>query len=37
MIVMQLCGGLVNQMFQYALGRRLSMDRKTPLLLDMVA
>jgi hypothetical protein len=35
MIVMRMCGGLGNQMFQYALGRRLSMDRKVPLLLDI--
>lgn len=35
MIVMRMCGGLGNQMFQYALGRRLSFDRKTPLLLDI--
>jgi hypothetical protein len=35
MIVMRMCGGLGNQMFQYALGRRLSFDRKAPLLLDI--
>lgn len=35
MIIMKLQGGLGNQMFQYALGRRLSLDRKTPLLFDL--
>lgn len=34
MIIMRLMGGLGNQMFQYALGRRLSIERKTVLKLD---
>jgi len=34
MIVMRLKGGLGNQMFQYALGRRLAIDRNTDLMLD---
>lgn len=34
MIIVQLLGGLGNQMFQYALGRRLSIDRQTTLKLD---
>jgi hypothetical protein len=34
MIVMRLKGGLGNQMFQYALGRRLSIDHHTPLILE---
>lgn len=34
MIVMRLKGGLGNQMFQYALGRRLSLDHQTPLMLE---
>lgn len=32
---MSLMGGLGNQMFQYALGRRLSMERDVPLKLDL--
>lgn len=35
MIIVQLLGGLGNQMFQYALGRRLSIDRQVPLKLDV--
>lgn len=35
MIVVQLRGGLGNQMFQYALGRRLSLDHGVPLKLDI--
>lgn len=34
MILVHLSGGLGNQMFQYALGRRLSLERKVPLVLD---
>ena len=34
MIIVRLAGGIGNQMFQYALGRRLSLERKTELLLD---
>lgn len=34
MIIVQLNGGLGNQMFQYALGRRLNIDRKVPIKLD---
>lgn len=34
MIVMRLKGGLGNQMFQYALGRRLAIDHNTDLMLD---
>lgn len=34
MIVMRLKGGLGNQMFQYALGRRLSLDHHTELALE---
>lgn len=37
MIIVALKGGLGNQMFQYALGRRLSIDRGSPLLLDLRA
>ncbi|MBL4783981.1 MAG: alpha-1,2-fucosyltransferase [Cohaesibacteraceae bacterium] len=33
-IVLRLCGGLGNQMFQYSLGRHLSLRHKLPLLLD---
>jgi hypothetical protein len=33
-IIMLLQGGLGNQMFQYALGRRLADERKVPLVLD---
>lgn len=35
MITVQLSGGLGNQMFQYALGRRLSIEHSAPLLLDL--
>ncbi len=35
MIIVRLSGGLGNQMFQYALGRRLASDRKVPLGLDL--
>ncbi len=35
MIVTRLKGGLGNQMFQYALGRRLAHDRRVPLRLDL--
>jgi len=35
MIIVQLIGGLGNQMFQYALGQRLAMDRHVPLKLDI--
>jgi hypothetical protein len=35
MIIIQLTGGLGNQMFQYAAGRYLSMKYKTPLTLDL--
>jgi hypothetical protein len=35
MIIVQLRGGLGNQMFQYALGRRLALDRNVPLKLDL--
>jgi hypothetical protein len=34
MIVTRIIGGLGNQMFQYALGRRLSIERGEPLKLD---
>lgn len=34
MIIVKLMGGLGNQMFQYACGRRLSFIHKVPLLLD---
>ena len=34
MIVVRILGGLGNQMFQYALGRRLALERGEPLLLD---
>jgi hypothetical protein len=34
MILVQVKGGLGSQMFQYALGRALSIELKTPLLLD---
>lgn len=34
MIVIRLKGGLGNQIFQYALGRRLAIDRNTDLVLD---
>lgn len=35
MITVKLRGGLANQMFQYALGRRLSILHNTPLFLDL--
>ena len=35
MIVVKLMGGLGNQMFQYALGRRLAHERGVPLKLDL--
>lgn len=35
MLIVELFGGLGNQMFQYALGRRLSIDRRMPLKLDI--
>jgi len=35
MIVVRLMGGLGNQMFQYALGRRLALKRNVPLILDL--
>jgi len=35
MIIVRLAGGLGNQMFQYALGRRLSLERNVPLYLDI--
>jgi hypothetical protein len=35
MIIMQLMGGLGNQMFQYALGRRLAIERNVSLKLDL--
>lgn len=35
MIIAQICGGLGNQMFQYALGRRLAHDRGVALKLDL--
>lgn len=35
MIVVRLMGGLGNQMFQYAIGRRLSIARDAPLVLDL--
>ncbi|HEU0080896.1 MAG TPA: alpha-1,2-fucosyltransferase [Candidatus Paceibacterota bacterium] len=34
-IIVKLQGGLGNQMFQYALGRSLSLKKKVPLLLDI--
>ena len=34
MIVVGLKGGLGNQLFQYALGRRLAIDRGRPLVID---
>ena len=34
MIIVRLRGGLGNQMFQYALGRRLALENHTPLKLD---
>ncbi len=35
MIITKITGGLGNQMFQYALGRRLSLERHVPLKLDI--
>lgn len=35
MIIIRLMGGLGNQMFQYSLGRRLSLERNLPLKLDL--
>lgn len=35
MIIVKLKGGLGNQMFQYALGRRLSLQHEIPLRLDL--
>ncbi len=35
MIIVKIMGGLGNQMFQYALGRRLSIERGVPLFLDI--
>lgn len=35
MIIVRLCGGLGNQMFQYAAGRGLALSRGEPLLLDL--
>ena len=35
MIVVKVIGGLGNQMFQYALGRKLADDRSVPLRLDL--
>lgn len=37
MIIVQLNGGLGNQMFQYAAGRERSLSHKVPLLLDLSA
>lgn len=37
MIIIKLTGGLGNQLFQYALGRRLSIDRDSPLKLDITS
>lgn len=35
MVIVEIIGGLGNQLFQYALGRRLSLMRNVPLLLDI--
>lgn len=35
MIVVRICGGLGNQLFQYAAGKQLSLINKTPLVLDL--
>ena len=35
MIIVKLMGGLGNQMFQYALGQRLALERGVPLKLDL--
>lgn len=37
MIIVQLIGGLGNQMFQYAAGRKMSIEKGTELLLDVSA
>lgn len=37
MVITRLIGGLGNQMFQYAAGRALSLERDVPLLLDVSA
>ena len=37
MIIMNICGGLGNQMFQYAAGRRLALHHQTELKLDLRA
>jgi hypothetical protein len=37
MIIIQLIGGLGNQMFQYALGRKMATEEKTDLLVDISA
>ncbi len=37
MITIELCGGLGNQLFQYALGRRLSLDHNVGLIIDVSA
>ncbi len=34
MIISHIIGGLGNQMFQYAVGRALSLERRVPLSLD---
>jgi len=34
-IILQVIGGLGNQMFQFAAGRALSIARNAPLLLDI--
>src|SRR5436190_426406 len=35
MVIVRLAGGLGNQMFQYALGRRISLLHDVPLKLDL--
>lgn len=35
MIIVQLCGGMGNQMFQYAMGRNISIKYDVPLKLDL--
>lgn len=37
MIIVKLVGGMGNQLFQYALGRRLSLTHGVPLVLDITA